>query len=198
MVVFGIFASILLYGISHQVEYEFASKKAKFENLSKILILLILIGKHLRSSNQILLTCLLVHIGNVSTSWKFENMESVFLKIRVTADSEGKVEDCNRAVAWAYIWDGSLEGFLADPVNFHVYLETYFKPQNIRDLIRRKIGNGNANYSIKNVKALPLDYLSYMVKSKHTFRYYNIAPETLEKARPVSYTHLTLPTILLV
>ena len=76
-----------------------------------------------------------------------------------------------------------MEGFLADPVNFHVYLETYFKPQNIRDLIRRKIGNGNANYSIKNVKALPLDYLSYMVKSKHTFRYYNIAPETLEKAR---------------
>ena len=65
---FCIFASILLCRISNQVEYEFASKKAKFENLSKILILLILIGKHLRSSNQILLTCLLVHIGNVSTS----------------------------------------------------------------------------------------------------------------------------------
>ena len=111
-------------------------------------------------------------------------MESVFFKIRITTDDEGNVEElCNGAVVLAYIRDGSLEGFLADPVNFHVYLETYLKPQNIRDLIRRKIGNGNANYSMKNVKALPLDYLSYKVKSKHTFRYYNIAPETLEKAR---------------
>ena len=76
-----------------------------------------------------------------------------------------------------------MEGFLADPVNFHVYLEIYLKPQNIRDLIQRKIGNGNANYSMKNVEALPLDCLSYMVKSKHTYRYYNIPPETLEKAR---------------
>ena len=88
---------------------------------------------------------------------------------------------CNRAVAWASIRDGSLEGFLPDPVNFHVYLETYLKRQNIQDLIRRKVGNGNSNYSMKN--ALPLDYLSYMVKSRHTFRHYNIAPETLEKAR---------------
>ena len=89
---------------------------------------------------------------------------------------------CNRAVAWAYIRDGSLDGFQPDPVNFHVYLETYLKRQNIQDLIRRKVGNGNSNYSMKNVKALPLDYLSYMVKSRHTFRHYNIAPETLEKA----------------
>ena len=36
---------------------------------------------------------------------------------------------------------------------------------------------------MKNVIVLPLDYLSYMVKSKHTFRYYNIASKTLEKAR---------------
>ena len=71
-------------------------------------------------------------------------MESVLLKIRITTDDEGNVEElCNRAVAWAYIRDGSFEGFLADPVNFHVFLETYLKPQNIRDLIRRKIGNGN-------------------------------------------------------
>ena len=102
---FCIFASILLCRISNQVEYEFVSKKAKIENLniSKVLILLILVGKHLSSSNQILLTCLLFYISNVSISKKFENMESVFLKIRVTADSEGKVEDCNRAVSWAYI-----------------------------------------------------------------------------------------------
>ena len=111
-------------------------------------------------------------------------MESVFLKIRITTDNEENVQElCNRAAVWAYIRDGPLEGFLPDPVNFHVYLETYLKPQNIRDLIRRKIGNGNTNYSMKNIKALPLDYLSYMVKSKHTFRCYNIAPETLEKAR---------------
>ena len=111
-------------------------------------------------------------------------MESVFLKIRITTNNEENVQElCNRAVAWAYIRDGSLERFLPDSVNFHVYLETYLKPQNIRNLIRRKIGNGNANYSMKNVKALPLDYLSYMVKSQHTFRYYNITPETLEKAR---------------
>ena len=90
---------------------------------------------------------------------------------------------CNRAVAWAYIRDGSLDGFQPDPVNFHVYLETYLKRQNIQDLIRRKVGNDNTNYSMKNFKALPLDYLSYMVKSRHTFRHYNIAPETLEKAR---------------
>ena len=76
-----------------------------------------------------------------------------------------------------------MEGFPPDPVNFHVYLETYLKPQNVRDLIRRKVGNGNANYTMKNVKALPLDYLSYMVKSRNTFRHFNIAPETLEKAR---------------
>ena len=106
------------------------------------------------------------------------------MKIRITTDNEENVQElCNRAVAWAYIRDGSLEGFLPDSVNFHVYLETYLKPQNIRNLIRRKIGNGNANYSMKNVKALPLDYLSYMVKSRHTFWHYNIAPETLEKAR---------------
>ena len=103
---------------------------------------------------------------------KFERMESAFLKIRITTDDEENVQElCNRSVTWAYIRDGSLEGFLPDPVNFHVYLETYLKPQNIRDLIRRKVGNGNANY-----------YLSYMVISRHTFRHYNIAPETLEKA----------------
>ena len=100
-------------------------------------------------------------------------MESVFLKIRITTDNEENVQELvNRAVAWAYIRDGSLEGFPPDPVNFHVYLETYLKPRNIRDLIRRKVGNGNANY-----------YLSYMVISRHTFWHYNIAPETLEKAR---------------
>ena len=80
-------------------------------------------------------------------------MESVFLKIRITTDDEENVQElCNRSVTWAYIQDGSLEGFL--PVNFHVFLETYLNPI---DLIRRKIGNGNANYPMKNVKALPLD-----------------------------------------
>ena len=72
---------------------------------------------------------------------------------------------------------------MPDPVNFHIYLETYLKPQNVRDLIRRKIGNGNENYSMKKVKALPLEYMAYMVKTKHTFKCYNIPPETLEKAR---------------
>ena len=70
-------------------------------------------------------------------------MESVFLKIRITTDDEGNVKElCNRAVAWAYILDGSLDGEI------------------------------------------------YMVKSKHTFLYYNIAPETLEKAKLYDETKL--------
>ena len=80
-------------------------------------------------------------------------MESVFLKIRITTNNEENVQElCNRAVAWAYIRDGSLEGFLPDSVNFHVYLETFLKPHNILDLIQRKVGNGNAYYSIKMLK----------------------------------------------
>ena len=62
---------------------------------------------------------------NVSTFRKFERMKSVFLKISIaTSNEENDQELCNRAVAWAYIRDGSLEGFLLDPVNFYVYLET--------------------------------------------------------------------------
>ena len=111
-------------------------------------------------------------------------MESVFLKIRITTDDQTNIQElCNRAVAWAYTQEGSLEGFLPNPVNFHIYLETYLKPQNVRDLIRRKVGNGNENYSMKKIKALPLEYLADMVRTKYTFRHYNIPPETLEKAK---------------
>ena len=77
-----------------------------------------------------------------------------------------------------YLADGAQIAFVHEELK-----EVPVKPQNIRDLIRRKVGNDNTNYLMKNVKALPLDYLSYMVKSMHTFRHYNIAPETLEKAK---------------
>jgi len=110
--------------------------------------------------------------------------ESVFLKIRITTDNEMTVQElCDRSVVWAYVQEGSLEGFLPNPVNFHIYLETYLKPQNVRDLIRRKVGNGNENYSMKKVKPLPLDYLAYMVKTKYIFRSFNIPHDTLERAR---------------
>jgi len=78
-------------------------------------------------------------------------MESVFLKIRINLINVKEL--CNRSVARAYVQERKLEGFLPDAVNFHIYLETYLKPQNVRDLICRKIGNGNANYSMKKVKA---------------------------------------------
>ena len=76
-------------------------------------------------------------------------MESAFLKIRITTDDEMNVRElCKPAVSWAYIQEGSLEWFLPGPVNFHIYLETYLKPQNVRDLIRRKVGNGKESSSL--------------------------------------------------
>ena len=51
-------------------------------------------------------------------------------------------------------------------MNFQIYLETYLKPQNVRDLIRRKVGNGNDNYFMEKAKPLPLYYLAYMVKKR--------------------------------
>ncbi len=53
----------------------------------------------------------------------------------------------------------------------------------MRDLIRRKIGNGNKNYSMKRVKALSLEYLSDLVKTQHIFRSSNIPKAVLEEAR---------------
>ena len=113
-------------------------------------------------------------------------MERACLKIRITTDDEMKIRElCDRAIAWAFVQEGSLEEFLPEPVNFHIYLETYLKPQNVRDLIRRKVGNGNENYSMKKVKRLPLDYLAYMIKKEQDFhfRHYNIPLETLKNAR---------------
>ena len=98
-------------------------------------------------------------------------MESVHLQIRITTDDEMNFKElCDRAVVWCYAQEGSLEGFLPDPVDFHIYLETYLKPQNVRDFIRRKIGNGNKNYSMKKVKTLSLEYLSDLVKTQHIFK----------------------------
>ena len=89
-------------------------------------------------------------------------MESVHLQIRITTDDEMNFKElCDRAVVWGYAQEGSLEGFLPDPVNFHIYLETYLKPQ----------------------KALSLEYLSDLVKTQHIFKSFNIPKAMLQKAR---------------
>ena len=111
-------------------------------------------------------------------------MESVHLQIRITTDDEMNFKElCDRSVVWGYAQEGNLEEFLPDPVNFHIYLETYLKPQNVRDFIRRKIGNGNQNYSMKKVKDLSLEYLSDLVKTQHIFKSFNMPKAILEKAR---------------
>ena len=116
-----------------------------------------------------------------------KKMENVTLAIRITTDNEQIVEElCNHAVSWAYVQEGDLTEFLSPKVNFHVYIDTYWKTQNVRDFIRRKVGNGNPNYSMKKIASLPVKYFAYMLKGKkdkgYIFKYLNIPAQTLKES----------------
>jgi len=115
-------------------------------------------------------------------------MENITLAIRITTDDEQVVEElCTHAVSWAYIQEGELIEFLAPKVNFHVYIDTYWKAQNVRDFIRRRVGNGNPNYSMKKIAHLSIKYFAYMLKGEkekgYSFRHFNIPEEVLKTSR---------------
>lgn len=86
-----------------------------------------------------------------------------YYSARFTTSDEKIVLTFLEKYSYKYLYSRE-KGDKTDKVHFHLYFETMSKSPAIRMWIRKNIGTGNGNYTMKAVEENPVEYLSYVIK----------------------------------
>lgn len=86
-----------------------------------------------------------------------------YYAMRITTHDEPLVQTL--LSTYSHKWLYAIEvGTRTEKVHFHIYMETTHKSPAIRSWIRKYVGSGNGNYTMKETEKYPLEYLSYIIK----------------------------------